>query len=446
MNRQTMWGLMMLLGVAMYLWKSGELKKHKSTRESGPNVVLITLNSTRADAVGVYGGKNETPVLDTLAKQGTMFTHAVSTSPLTQPAHVSILSGNPPYLTGVVTNGTDIGDRAAMLSYALGAGGWVTGAFVSAYPLTRQLGWGQGWDHFDDTLRAGLVDSSHERAAVHTVDKALEWMELHKKQHFGVWIHLFEPHGPYEAPGRRVDGPTDGPALDLPDYWPDNHKAITDSEWFVEAYKAEVRTVDAAVGRVMDALDEWGVLDETLIVVTADHGESLTEHDYLFDHGDHLYDVSLRVPLIFRWPGKINAGAALSCLVSNQDITPTLLGLLGIADEHERQGRDLSAVLSGAKPCVGQSVLATTTSANDDERLRMSHALRTHRYKRIVSAAVDGFCFDLESDPRENRRVSDCPSEMKDMMLRLLDDQVEPIQPRMDETSEEALRALGYAE
>ena len=136
MNRQSFWGLMLLAVVAMYLWKSGEPKTHKSTREQGPNLVLITLDTTRVDVLGAYGSDNETPVLDALAHQGTMFTHAVSTAPITQPAHLSILSGNPPHLTGVVTNGTDIGDRAAMLQYALSAGGWVTAAFVSAFPLT----------------------------------------------------------------------------------------------------------------------------------------------------------------------------------------------------------------------------------------------------------------------------------------------------------------------
>ena len=446
MNRQTLWGLMLLTAVGMYLWKSGDLKKHKSTRTAGPNVVLITLDTTRVDALGVYGGENQTPVLDGLAEEGTVFTHAVSTAPITQPAHLSILSGNPPHLTGVVTNGTDIGDRAAMLSYALGAGGWVTGAFVSAYPLTQQFGWAQGWDHFDDQLRNGFLDSSRERPATQTIDRALAWMGLHKDQRFGVWIHLFDPHGPYEAPGKPIDGATDGPPLKLPDYWPDNHKVITDPEWFVEAYKAEVRTVDAAVGQVMDALNEWGVMDETLIVVTADHGESLTEHDYLFDHGDHLYDVSLRVPLIFRWPGKVNHGAALSCLVSNQDITPTLLGLLGIPDEHERQGRDLSAVLTGAEPCAGQSLLATTVSAKYADPPPIDHALRTHRYKRVVSAKGEVSCFDLASDPGENRPIADCEPALKEVMARMLDGQAGPIAPRTDAETTEALKSLGYVE
>jgi arylsulfatase A-like enzyme len=437
---------MLLVGVALYLWKSGETKKLKSTRDDGPNIVLITLDTTRVDALGVYGGDNDTPVLDKLAQEGTMFTHAVSTAPITQPAHLSILSGNPPHMTGVVTNGTDIGDRAAMLPYALGAGGWVTAGFVSAYPLTQKFGFGQGWDHFDDQLRTELFGSNRERPAVHTIDRALAWLGRHKDQHFGVWIHLFDPHGPYEAPGRPIDGATDGEALALPDYWPDAHKAITDKDWFVEAYKAEVRTVDAAVGRVVDSLEKWGVLDETLIVVTADHGESLTEHGYLFDHGDHLYDVSLRVPLIFRWPGKVRGDAQLSCLVSNQDITPTLLGLLDIPDEHERQGRDLSAVLTGVQPCAGQSVLATTVSAKYADPPPIEHALRTHSHKRVQSSGGDVTCFDLEADPGEIATGTPCPPDMAPVMVQMLDGQAGPIAPQTDAETTEALKELGYIE
>jgi len=441
-----MWGAMLLLAVAMYLWKSGEPKTLKSSRTEGPNVVLITLDTTRVDALGVYGGDNDTPVLDRLAKEGTAFTHAVSTAPITQPAHLSILSGNPPHLTGVVTNGTDIGDRASMLSYALGSGGWVTGGFVSAYPLTKKFGWDQGWDHFDDALRTEVFGSTRERSATHTIDSALDWMGRHKDQHFGVWIHLFDPHGPYEAPGHAIDGPTDGKPLALPEYWPDAHKAITDPDWFVEAYKAEVRAVDAAVGRVVAALEEWGVVDETLIVVTADHGESLTEHGYLFDHGDHLYDVSLRVPLIFRWPGKVQADATLSCLVSNQDITPTMLSLLDIPDEHERQGRDLSAVLAGAEPCAGQSVLATTVSAKYADPPPIDHAIRTHNYKRVQSAKGEVQCFDLEADPGENAIGTPCPPELAPVMVQMLEWQAGPIASGTDAETTEALRELGYIE
>ena len=138
MNRQTVGPR--ALGRGHVFVEVRRAEKHKSTRESGPNVVLIALDTTRA--MPWVWRKNETPVLDALAKQGTMFTHAVSTAPIHSP-HIPILSGNPPHLTGVVTNGADMETRAAMLSYALG-GGVVTGAFVSAYPLTQQFGWAQG--------------------------------------------------------------------------------------------------------------------------------------------------------------------------------------------------------------------------------------------------------------------------------------------------------------
>ena len=213
----------------------------------------------------------------------------------------------------------------------------------------------------------------------------------------------------------------------------------------MDAYHAEVRTVDAAVGRVVKALESWEILGDTIIVVTADHGESLTEHDYLFDHGDHLYDVSLRVPLIFRWPGTVQADASMSCMVSNQDITPTLLGMLDIPDEHERQGRDLSRVLTGAEPCSGQALLATTVSAvcrSTTHRSRIAHPLFL---QRVVSDKGEVSCFDLMNDPEENVPGAACPDAMPDLMQSMLDGAT-GIAPRDDQATNDALRALGYVE
>ncbi|MGB0640266.1 MAG: sulfatase-like hydrolase/transferase, partial [Myxococcota bacterium] len=149
MNRQQMWGVMILTAVAVYLWKKTDVKKHRSTRENGPNVLLITLDTTRVDSIGSYGSDNATPHLDRVASEGIRFTQAISTAPITQPAHLGILSGEPPYRSGVVVNGTDIGDRPKILARRLQSEGWVTSGFVSAYPLTQQFGWAQGFDHFD---------------------------------------------------------------------------------------------------------------------------------------------------------------------------------------------------------------------------------------------------------------------------------------------------------
>ena len=163
------------------------------------------------------------------------------------------------------------------------------------------------------------------------VTRALAWLDDHRDEQSFLWVHLFDPHAPYEAPGHAFDPPTDGPALELPGYWPPPHRAVTSTAWLERAYEAELAYVDAQVGRLVDEIEAMGLLDETVIVLTADHGESLTEHDYLFDHGDYLYDASLRVPLIIRYPPVAKAGHVADCQVSTLDLPQTLLSLLSFS-------------------------------------------------------------------------------------------------------------------
>ena len=439
-----MWGIMLLAAVAMYLWKGSDVKRHRSTRDAGPNVLLITLDTTRADAIGAFGGDNDTPNIDRLAAEGARFTQAVSTAPITQPAHLGILSGEPPYRSGVVANGTDIGDRPGLLSRRLQSEGWVTAGFVSAYPLTRRFGWAQGFDHYDDDMKTELMGSSRERPGRHTVDRLLNWLDPHRDQRWVMWLHLFDPHGPYEAPGRAIDGRTDGEALDLPAFWPDSHKAITDTEWFMDAYRAEVREADAQVGRVIERLRVLDMLDDTLVVLTADHGESLTEHDYLFDHGDHLYDVSLRVPLVVRWPGAVAAGSTIDCSVSTASVAPTILGLLGLTTETPPSAADVSAVLRGERPCTDAEVLASTVTEKFTDPPPVAHALRSPTAKHLRSAAGDDTCFDLGADPGENAPLSECDAALAERLGSALSDR-SPVQaPQTDAEAQRALEELGY--
>jgi choline-sulfatase len=445
-NRQRLWGVMLLSAVAMYLWTGSDVKKHGSSRDSGPNVMLITLDTTRLDAIGAYGGGNLTPNIDRLAQEGARFTQAISTAPITQPAHLGILTGEPPYRSGVVTNGTEIGDRPGILARRLQSEGWVTAGFVSAYPLTGRFGWGQGFDHFDDQLKVGLLGSGRERAGRLTVDRALAWLKVHRKERWAVWVHLFDPHGPYEAPGRPIDGSTVGEALDVPAYWPDEHKAITDLEWFAEAYRAEVREADAQVGRIVAALEAEGTLDDTLVVVTADHGESLTEHGYLFDHGDHLYDASLRVPWLVRWPAAVGAGETIDCSVSTASVAPTIVGLLGLADDTPPWAADLAAVLRGQTSCTDVEVLSSTVTEKFRDPPPIAHALRSPTGKHLRPAVGQDICFDLLADPNENDPLSVCDAATALRLDESLVGRVPVRPPQDDAETQKALEELGYIE
>ena len=434
--------------------------------EPGPRVLIITWDTTRADRLSVYGGPAKTPTLDRLAREGVVFDQATSVAPLTEPAHLSILSGRAPVRTGVVVNGTELGERPELLSWAGQEAGMRTGAAVSGFPLHAKYGWSQGFDLYDDDFgaipglhRLSLIraweqlflpgNTLRERVGSRTVSRAKRFMERYGQGSWLYWLHLFDPHGPYEALP-LTDAPTDGPALKLPPYWPPPHRQITSTDWLIRAYDAEIERADALTGQLLDQLDALGVLDDTIIVLTADHGESLTEHDYLFEHGDNLYDPSLRVPLIVRAPGKLPAGARVPCQVSNLDVTPTVRALLGwpVAG---LDGRDLSSLVGG--DCVGAPVVSTAPGGRFvSPPIDLSY--RVEGEKLIVHGLKEGEVgpprvelYDLVADPGELHDLS--KSHDTEPLGEKLAPFIQALQgaragPSGDAATEDALRALGY--
>lgn len=435
-----------------------------TARDGGaPNVLLVTLDTTRPDQLSPYGADNDTPTLARLAREGVVFEEAIAAAPLTEPSHLAILTGVPPYISGVVSNGTVIGDQPALLPHRLRQEGYLTGAFVSGFPLHSKYGWSQAFDVYDDDFGRfrGLhalslvkawdqvalpAHTLRERRGDNTTGRALSWLDQHADERFFLWLHLFDPHAPYEAPAHPFDPPTDGEALTLPHYWPPPHKAITSTTWLEEAYRAEIRYADGLLGQVIDQLEARGVLDDTIVVMTADHGESLTEHDYLFDHGDYLYDASLRVPLIVRYPAAAKAGHRVPCQASNVDITPTLLSLLGLEDDQTRYGADQRAALSGSG-CAPGAVVSTTVGGRFVESPPIDNAVRVDDHKFIHKGAGEQQCFDLVADPGETADIGgQCPASVQQTLATALELRGDVTGPEMDPETQEALRALGYIE
>lgn len=431
------------------------------------NLVLITLDTARSDRFSAYGSANPTPAFDRLASGGALFELAISTAPLTEPSHLAMLTGEPPTATGLVSNGTDLGDRPALLPVALRAKGYATAGFVAGFPLSSRFGWGQGFDVYDDDFgaiagmhRLSLVrlwdqltlpaTTLRERRADRVLARALPWLDAHKDQRFFLWIHLFDAHGPYEAPGHPLDGPTEGARLDLPPYWPARDRAITSTDWLIGAYEAEIRYVDQALGRLLDRLDSLDLADHTVVIAVADHGESLTEHGHLFDHGDDLYDPSLRVPMAIRAPG-LPGGLKIPCEASNLDVTPTALGLLGVDDGIARQGQDRGPELRGG-PCAETPVLATTVGARFVDAPPVDHALRTRDHKLIALAprdageAAEYQLYDLQADPGELTPGPAEGSPLRTVLDAALERGGDVRQAESDEATRAALRALGYVQ
>jgi arylsulfatase A-like enzyme/Tfp pilus assembly protein PilF len=243
-----------------------------------PSILLVTLDTTRADAVGPGARLDTAPAFAALAARGTRFTQAYATAPQTLPSHTSMMSGLYPAGHGVHENGRRYDGRVELAAERLHAAGWITAAFVSGFPLDRQFGLARGFDSYDDELGETLGDTRTERSAAATTGRALEWLGRETRRPLFLWVHYYEPHEPYQPPepwrSRFADAP----------------------------YLGEIATMDAELGKLVEAFEaKIGAADSRLIVV-GDHGESLGDHGERF-HGNLLYQSVMRVPLVIAGGG-----------------------------------------------------------------------------------------------------------------------------------------------
>jgi choline-sulfatase len=433
-----------------------------------PNVLLVTLDTVRHDALEPYGGPAPTPAIARLAREGALFEEAIATAPLTEASHLAMLTGLEPTSTGVVSNGTAFGEQPALISRAFQRAGWATGGFVAGFPLHGRWGWTQGFDVYDDDFGAmpGLhrltivkawdqvalpAHTLRERRGDGVIARTERWLERVEQGPWFAWVHLFDPHGPYEAPPPfRLDAepPRDGEALDLPGYWPPALRSITSTAWLTEAYHAEIRYTDQLLEQLLASLEASGQLDRTLVLLVADHGESLTEHGYLYDHGENLYDPSLRVPLILRWPERIPAGLRLPCQVSTVSVAATLLEAAGLQDGADRDGGSLLPHLAEPGSCEPRDAYATTLGGKLMADPPLDHALRARGRKLIVHEDRPAELYDLDLDAGETRDLAaDRPEEagaLQRVLAEHLEGRAEVSAPAMDQGTQDALRALGY--
>jgi arylsulfatase A-like enzyme len=456
--------LIAVAGTGTALLRSQPAQASPRPDPARPDILLVSLDTVRADALSPWDATRRTPAVARLAAEGAVFDQAVATAPLTEPSHLAMLSGLAPHRTGLVANGTDVPPGVRLVPEVLGANGWSTAAFVSGFPLHGRYGWTRGFDVYDDDFgvypglhRLSLVKAwdqvalpAHalrERRGDRAVDRALAWLDRQDGPWF-VLLHLFDPHGPYEPPPpfAPARAPTaGGPPLALPASWPARTRAVTDVAWLTEAYHGEVRFADAQVGRVLDRLAARGRLDRTIVVLVGDHGESLGEHGYLFDHGDDLFDPSLRVPLVVRAPSRVPAGVRVACQVPTSDLAPTLLDLAGLP------GADLPGVslLDMVRvPCADRDVVATTVGARFVPDPPMDHALRCRGLKWIRPQARPPSLYDLAADSGETHDIaSERPADAAALDAVLADRLAGGAPPEPRDAGADTLRglrALGY--
>jgi len=348
-----------------------------------PNIVLITIDTLRADHCSVYGyGLRTTPRLEKLARDGARVETAYVSMPSTGPAHASLFTSRYPLAHQVLKNGHVLGDEYLMLAEVLDRAGYRTAAFVSSFVLDDRFGYGQGFDSYDDDFRG--ADSSYksmkrwegievpggfDRRAHETTDRAISWLRKNgRRQGFFLWVHYMDPHEPY----------------DPPEPWRTKYvkpkMRRQDPRRAVALYDAEVAFTDRELGRFLDALDDTSPPEATLVVVTADHGEGLLEHGFM-GHGPILYEETLRIPLLVRWSDTIPAGSVIQGPVEIVDVMPTILGLAGISPgKLLLQGRDLTGVF--------------TTGAALDPEHRVFFQRRLYEGKTVPVFAVEGVKFD----------------------------------------------------
>ncbi len=347
------------------------------------HVLVVTIDTLRADRVGAYGNTTvATPNLDRLAREGAMALHASAHAPLTRPSHISLFTGLYPAEHGIRDNvSPPLGKDVPVLAEILQQRGFRTGAFVSSIVLSKQSGLGRGFAHYSDQFEVGEDDARFlntiQKRGDTTVAEAVAWLgEPGPERRFG-WVHLYDPHDPYEPPepyaSRYADRPYDG----------------------------EVAWSDELVGRLDTALGAAGLRDDTLLIVTADHGEGLGEHDEAV-HGFFVYETTLRVPFIARGPG-ITPGTRLGVVARSVDVMPTVLELLGLAEATPAvSGRSLARALGGVpvddEPTFAESLTPLIHYGWSDLR-----ALRDGRWKYILAPRPE--LYDLDRDPGERHNL-----------------------------------------
>lgn len=397
-------------------------------------VVMIVVDTLRADHVGAYGYTRETtPTLDALAKRGVLFRDVTVQWPKTWASMASLMSGRYPSTTGLRLRPRVVPESLTLLSELFGAAGFETGAVVANFNVGRSMGFQQGFDHFVESWAEGWHAQAGDQAFVNAAgrvkqytnatvvtDQALHWLASRDRtKPFFLWLHYMDPHGPYlppaeyaalfneATPARRV------PVAAIPEYQRQskNGEVIDDISHYTAQYDRLIRYFDDELARLLAGLEAQGH-DRSLIALTSDHGESLHEHGYYLEHGFNSYEPTARVPLVITHPGNVQPGLRIDGPISLIDLGPTLLELAGLEVPASFEGRSRAAQARGESARAEPTPVYLEAGYDPEASQRM---VRDGNWKLIhVRAeqerqALDGSEFelyDLASDPEERANVA----------------------------------------
>jgi len=481
---------------------TGRGSEDRAKAPGGPNVVLVSIDTLRADRVNSYGyeARRTSPRLDALAREGILFENHITAAPWTTPAHLSLLTSLDPSTHGMTQAFFEMYDglfggreffklpeRRVTLAEALRGAGLRTAAFTGGGPLDPSLGFGQGFEEYHTSMF-----KLRER----NVAEMLDWLGAHRDERFFLFWHHFEVHAPYlhtdflsdvlpPAKAARLRAATQKlTRAHAEDVWPGVVEVQTSAQWtLLDEQKALTRDVcealytggvlaaDRWLGRLLDRLRELGLYEHTLIVVTSDHGDEMAERkakNFYDVHGHSLYEEIVHVPLVIRLPEGRAAGTRVSGVSRTIDVMPTVLDVLGVPPANdEMQGRSLGPDWTGPGDAP-ERVAFTEALAKPFEK----KSLRTARYKYILNVHENMVkrhgrsflpdrplrpqLFDLETDPGERTNLlvprpdegTKARADSLDQALRqhVAGDRGEAEPTRLDESTMERLRALGYLE
>ena len=417
--------LLLVLGGFFAVWW---LPRSNTSAGNIRNVLLISIDTCRADYLSCYGYQSKTtPNIDALAAEGILFENVIAPVPQTLPSHCTMLTGTIPPYHGVHDNiGGYLSDESNLtLAEILRDSGFATGAAISALPLDSQCGIDQGFDYYGDQFKgAGAVEVDPQRQAGETTGEALEWLEKNKDQRFFFFLHYYDPHSKYNPP------------------------EPFDSQFAASPYAGEIAYVDHCIGQVLDKLKTLDLYDSSLIIITADHGEMLGEHGEL-THMYFIYQGAIKVPLIFKLAGESKA-ARIKSIAGLVDIVPTVCSLLGVDTPSHVQGRNLFSNSHGKVLSVPdrhlfcESLMATTYRGNS------LLGIVSDRFKYIQTTRPE--LYDLTEDAAESNNLvgkeSSLAKEMQDRLAEMLEESVrkDPLdsEVNMDVETISRLRSLGY--
>ncbi len=469
MSGSARWGRGPWLGLAVALLAVGLASCTPAGAPRPPNILLVSIDSLRADHLESYGYPRETsPEIDRLAREGALFRTVVAPTSWTLPSHFTLFTSLAPEEHGVRKETTQLRDGVIVLAEVLRDAGYATGAFVSGPLLRGVYGFARGFDHYDDqSVMASQTDEQSQAVtSPRLVQLAEGWLEGWRAEGAGrpffLFLHLFDVHFDYVPPPPfdRLFDPDYRGAIDGRNFLRDEriHAQMDprDLEHVIALYDGEIRFTDHHLGQIRRKLEALGVLDETLVVVTSDHGDEFFEHAGK-GHRRTLYDESLLVPLVLRYPARVPAGTRVERPVRLGDVAVTLLSLAGIerppgfgsrGSAPEFAAQDVTPLLTGLDsqlpPPVAFSELLGPREVS----------VRTDRFKLIHRESRPYELYDLAADAREQRDLRGADPEQGAALLQTLVRWREGLVERGDvgkplELSPEheaELRALGYLE